>query len=124
MLRFVGPAAVSFQLYRNVVDVESRQHYRHVGEHLRESGRRPRNLDLQAHREGFGGQGPLKLIQQPSVGYDNIDIKACSEGGIRVANAPTGNVVTVAEHTIAMGLALVRSWLPPTAACARAGGSG
>ena len=52
--------------------------------------------------------GPLKLIQQPSVGYDNIDIKACSERGIRVANAPTGNVVTVAEHTIAMGLALVR----------------
>ena len=51
--------------------------------------------------------GALKLIQQPSVGYDNIDIKACSERGIRVANAPIGNV-TVADHTIAMGLALVR----------------
>ena len=52
--------------------------------------------------------GPLKLIQQPSAGYDNIDIKACSDRGIRVANAPTGNTVTVAEHTIAMGLALLR----------------
>jgi D-3-phosphoglycerate dehydrogenase / 2-oxoglutarate reductase len=56
--------------------------------------------------------GPLKLIQQPSVGYDNIDIKACSERGIRVANAPTGNTVTVAEHTIAMGLALARKLAP------------
>ena len=56
--------------------------------------------------------GPLKLIQQPSIGYDNIDIKACSECGIRVANAPTGNVVTVAEHTLAMGLALVRKLVP------------
>jgi D-3-phosphoglycerate dehydrogenase / 2-oxoglutarate reductase len=44
--------------------------------------------------------GLLKLIQQPSAGYDNIDIKACSERGIRVANTPTGNTVTVAEHTI------------------------
>lgn len=52
--------------------------------------------------------GPLKLIQQPSAGYDNIDIKACSDRGIWVANAPTGNTVTVAEHTIAMGLALLR----------------
>jgi phosphoglycerate dehydrogenase-like enzyme len=52
--------------------------------------------------------GPLKLIQQPSIGYDNVDLKACSERRIRVANVPTGNVVTVAEHTIAMALALSR----------------
>jgi phosphoglycerate dehydrogenase-like enzyme len=52
--------------------------------------------------------GSLKLIQQPSIGYDNIDIKACSERRILVANSPTGNVATVAEHTIAMALALVR----------------
>jgi phosphoglycerate dehydrogenase-like enzyme len=64
--------------------------------------------------------GLLKLIQQPSVGYDNIDIKACSERGIRVANAPTGNTVTVAEHAIAMGLALVRK-LAPANSSVRAG---
>jgi phosphoglycerate dehydrogenase-like enzyme len=52
--------------------------------------------------------GPLKLIQQPSSGYDNIDITACSDRRILVANAPTGNTVTVAEHTVAMGLALLR----------------
>lgn len=56
--------------------------------------------------------GPLKLIQQPSAGYEHIDIKACSERGIRVANAPTANTVSVAEHTIAMGLALLRKLVP------------
>jgi phosphoglycerate dehydrogenase-like enzyme len=40
--------------------------------------------------------GPLKLIQQPAAGYDNIDVKACSERGIPVANAPTGDTATVA----------------------------
>ena len=53
--------------------------------------------------------GPLKLIQQPSVGYQHIDIEACSERGIRVANTPNANTVGVAEHTIAMGLALLRN---------------
>jgi lactate dehydrogenase-like 2-hydroxyacid dehydrogenase len=52
--------------------------------------------------------GPLKLIRQPSVGYDNIDIKACSGRGIGAANAPTGNIVTVAGHAIAMAEAGAR----------------
>jgi len=63
-------------------------------------------------KELLAKAGPLKLIQQPAAGYDNIDIKACAERGIRVANAPTGNTITVAEHTIAMGLALLRKLVP------------
>jgi phosphoglycerate dehydrogenase-like enzyme len=59
-------------------------------------------------RELLAKAGPLKLIQQPSDGYEEIDIKACSERGIRVANTPGANFVSVAEHTIAMGLALLR----------------
>ena len=41
-------------------------------------------------RDPLAKTGPLKikLIQQPSVGYEHIDIKACSERGIRVANTP------------------------------------
>ena len=42
------------------------------------------------------------------VGVDNIDVEACSRRGIVVANAPYGNVVSAAEHTLAMLLALVR----------------
>ena len=63
-------------------------------------------------RELLAKAGPLKLIQQPSVGYEHIDVKACSERGIRVANAPSGNTVSVAEHTIAMGLAMLRKLVP------------
>jgi phosphoglycerate dehydrogenase-like enzyme len=63
-------------------------------------------------RELLAKAGPLKLIQQPSAGYEHIDIKACSERGIRVANAPTANSVSVAEHAIAMGLALLRKLVP------------
>ena len=39
-------------------------------------------------RDLLAKAGPLKLIQQPSVGYEHIDVKACSERGIRVANTP------------------------------------
>jgi glyoxylate reductase len=63
-------------------------------------------------RELLAKAGPLKLIQQPSVGYERIDVKACSERGIRVANTPGANTVSVAEHTIAMGLAMLRKLIP------------
>ena len=63
-------------------------------------------------RELLAKAGPLKLIQQPSVGYEHIDVKACSERGIRVANTPGANTVSVAEHTIAMGLAMLRKLIP------------
>jgi phosphoglycerate dehydrogenase-like enzyme len=63
-------------------------------------------------RELLAKAGPLKLIQQPSDGYQHIDIKACSEWGIRVTNTPTANTVSVAEHAIAMGLALLRKLVP------------
>lgn len=65
-------------------------------------------------RDLLAKAGPLKLnfIQQPSVGYEHIDIKACSERGIRVANTPGANTVSVAEHTLAMGLAMLRKLIP------------
>jgi len=51
----------------------------------------------------------LKFIQQPSVGYQHIDIAACAAGGIRVANTAGANTVSVAEHTIAWGLCLLKN---------------
>jgi D-3-phosphoglycerate dehydrogenase len=39
---------------------------------------------------------------------DNIDVDACSRQGVVVVNAPYGNVVSAAEHTVGMLLALVR----------------
>ena len=53
----------------------------------------------------------LKLIQQPSVGYQHIDVESCTAKGIKVANTAGANTVSVAEHTIAWGLFLLKNML-------------
>jgi D-3-phosphoglycerate dehydrogenase len=50
----------------------------------------------------------LKIVGRAGVGIDNIDVDACSRRGVVVVNAPYGNVVSAAEHTVGMLLALVR----------------
>src|SRR5438093_2839826 len=50
----------------------------------------------------------LRFLGRAGVGVDNIDVEACSRQGVVVANAPYGNVVSAAEHTVGMLLALVR----------------
>lgn len=50
----------------------------------------------------------LKLIQQPSVGYQHIDIDGCRELNIPVANTAGANDISVAEHTLMLGLALLK----------------
>lgn len=50
----------------------------------------------------------LQIIARVGVGVDNIDVDAATRRGILVINSPEGNIVSTAEHTIAMLLALVR----------------
>ncbi len=50
----------------------------------------------------------LRILGRAGVGVDNIDVDACSRQGVVVVNAPSGNVVSAAEHTVGMLLALVR----------------
>ena len=50
----------------------------------------------------------LRIVGRAGVGVDNVDVDACSRRGIVVVNAPYGNVVSAAEHTVGMLLALVR----------------
>jgi D-3-phosphoglycerate dehydrogenase / 2-oxoglutarate reductase len=51
----------------------------------------------------------LRVIGRAGVGVDNVDIAAATKRGIVVANAPQSNVVTAAEHTMALLLALARN---------------
>ena len=51
----------------------------------------------------------LKAIGRAGVGVDNVDVLAATKRGIIVANAPESNVVTAAEHTMALLLALARN---------------
>ena len=52
--------------------------------------------------------GALKVVGRAGVGVDNVDVEAATKRGIVVANAPQSNVITAAEHTMAMLLALAR----------------
>jgi D-3-phosphoglycerate dehydrogenase len=51
----------------------------------------------------------LKVVGRAGIGLDNVDIPAATRKGVVVMNTPTGNVVTTAEHAIAMLLALSRN---------------
>ena len=51
----------------------------------------------------------LRAIGRAGVGVDNVDVPAATKRGIVVANAPQSNVVTAAEHTMALLLALARN---------------
>jgi D-3-phosphoglycerate dehydrogenase len=51
----------------------------------------------------------LRVIGRAGVGVDNVDVEAATRRGIVVANAPQSNVVTAAEHTMALLLALARN---------------
>ena len=51
----------------------------------------------------------LRVIGRAGVGVDNVDVDAATRRGIVVANAPQSNVVTAAEHTMALLLALARN---------------
>ena len=51
----------------------------------------------------------LRVIGRAGVGVDNVDVPEATKRGIIVVNAPQSNVVTAAEHTVAMMLALARN---------------
>ncbi len=52
--------------------------------------------------------GRLRAVGRAGVGVDNIDVAAATTRGIIVMNAPDGNTLTTAEHTMALLLALAR----------------
>ena len=62
----------------------------------------------------------LKVIGRAGVGVDNVDVEAATRQGIVVANAPESTVVSAAEHTIGLLVALARN-IPQAHAALKAG---
>ena len=62
----------------------------------------------------------LKVIGRAGIGVDNVDIKAASRKGVIVMNTPFGNMITTAEHAIAMMFAVARQ-IPEASASTHAG---
>ena len=50
----------------------------------------------------------LKVVGRAGVGLDNIDVATATRLGVLVVNAPTSNVLSAAEHTLALLLSLAR----------------
>lgn len=61
-----------------------------------------------ATREVIEAGKNLKIIGRAGVGVDNVDVDAATERGIIVCNAPTSNIVSAAEQTMALMLAIAR----------------
>src|SRR3974390_1203459 len=51
----------------------------------------------------------LRVIGRAGIGVDNVDLPAATAAGVLVMNTPGGNAVSVAEHTLALMLAMARS---------------
>jgi D-3-phosphoglycerate dehydrogenase len=62
----------------------------------------------------------LKVVGRAGIGVDNVDVAAATDLGILVVNAPTANLTSATEHTLALLLALARS-VPAADASVKAG---
>ena len=62
----------------------------------------------------------LKVIARAGIGLDNVDVEAATRRGVMVVNAPQSNILSAAEHTMALLLALARN-VPQADAALRAG---
>jgi D-3-phosphoglycerate dehydrogenase len=70
--------------------------------------------------EALAAAGRLKVVARAGVGLDNVDVKAATQAGVMVVNAPTANIVSAAELAVALLLATARH-VPQATASLRAG---
>lgn len=66
--------------------------------------------------EALAAATRLKVVARAGVGLDNVDVKAATQGGVMVVNAPTSNIVSAAELAVALMLAAARHVAPASAA--------
>ena len=61
----------------------------------------------------------LKVVARAGVGLDNVDVKAATQAGVMVVNAPQSNIVSAAELAVGLLLAAARNISPAHAALRR-----
>ncbi|MEY4449855.1 MAG: hypothetical protein RLZZ304_230 [Actinomycetota bacterium] len=74
----------------------------------------------QVDAEAIAAAPKLKVVARAGVGLDNVDIKAATNAGVMVVNAPTSNVISAAELAIGQLFALARH-IPDANASLKAG---
>lgn len=63
----------------------------------------------QVDAEALAAAPKLRVVARAGVGLDNVDVEAATKAGVMVVNAPTSNITSAAEHTIALILASARN---------------
>jgi D-3-phosphoglycerate dehydrogenase len=63
----------------------------------------------QVDSEALSHAPRLRVVARAGVGLDNVDVEAATKAGVMVVNAPTSNITSAAEHTIALILASARN---------------
>lgn len=58
--------------------------------------------------EVLGASDRLKVVARAGVGLDNVEVPPATDRGVLVVNAPTSNIVSAAEHAVALLLAVAR----------------
>jgi D-3-phosphoglycerate dehydrogenase / 2-oxoglutarate reductase len=71
-------------------------------------------------RELVAAGDRLRVVGRAGVGLDNVDVDAATERGILVINAPTANIISATEHTMALLLSACRN-LPAADASVKRG---
>jgi D-3-phosphoglycerate dehydrogenase / 2-oxoglutarate reductase len=66
--------------------------------------------------EALAAGQKLKVVARAGVGLDNVDVKAATQTGVMVVNAPTSNIVSAAELAVALLLSAARHVSPAHAA--------
>jgi D-3-phosphoglycerate dehydrogenase len=74
---------------------------------------------VQVDRELIEAGRRLVVVGRAGVGVDNVDLEAATHAGITVVNAPTGNTIAAAEHTLALLFGLARRIAPADASLRR-----
>ena len=63
----------------------------------------------QIDAEAIAAGRHLRVVARAGVGLDNVDVEAATKAGVMVVNAPASNVVSAAEHAVALLLSLARN---------------
>ena len=114
-------AAAGIELFRsqpgwNVIVSNPKEH----AQHLAEADALLVRSAVQVNASVLEKAPKLRVIGRAGVGVDNVDLDAATEAGVLVMNTPGGNAVSVAEHTLALMLAMARR-IPQASASTRAG---
>ncbi|MEU4830441.1 phosphoglycerate dehydrogenase [Streptosporangium sp. NPDC023615] len=63
----------------------------------------------QVDAEAIAAAPRLRVVARAGVGLDNVDVESATKAGVMVVNAPTSNITSAAEHTVALILASARN---------------